>query len=142
MGNHSDMSNLTPKQETFAELYVDLGSAAEAYRRAYGSKGKPETCQREGHKLTQDPKIAARIQEIRDQLAEKALWKRLNSVEVLSGIALKGEKDSDKVAAVKALNSMYGWDKQTVDHTSSDGSMRPVEKVSIEVIGAAKHQGD
>jgi len=119
------VADLTPKQERFAQLYVELGSAAEAYRRAYSSGAKPETCQRSGHDALHHPKISARIEEIRDQIAERALWKRLKSVEVLSSVALEGEKDSDRVAAVKALNAMYGWDKQTIDHTSSDRSMSP-----------------
>jgi phage terminase small subunit len=113
------MSDLTPKQEQFAQLYVELGSAAEAYRRAYKSKGKPETCQRTGHECLHNPKVAARIQDIRDEIAERGLWKRLKSVEVLSGVALNGEKDSDRVSAVKALNAMYGWDAPVkVDHTT------------------------
>lgn len=123
------MSDLTPKQEQFAQLYVELGSAAEAYRRAYKSKGKPETCQRTGHECLHNPKIAARIQGIRDEIAERSLWKRLNSLEVLAGIATEGEKDSDRVAAVKALNAMHGWDAPVkVDHTTKGESIhQPID---------------
>lgn len=36
-----------------------------------------------------------------------------------------------------------GWsDKQELAHSSPDGSMSPVDKVTIEVIGAPEHQGD
>jgi hypothetical protein len=32
--------------------------------------------------------------------------------------------------------------RQEMDHTSSDGSMKPVDRVTIEVIGATENQGD
>lgn len=123
------MSNLTPKQERFAHLYVELGTAAEAYRRAYESEGKPETCQREGHVVLNNPKVAARVDELRERMAELAIWKRIDSLRTLADIAAREEaQDKDKVAAVKAINSMHGWDKQTIDHTSSDGTMSPQGK--------------
>src|SRR5690554_3012969 len=110
---------LIPKQEKFAQLYVELGNASEAYRQAYDSKAKPESVHVAASKLLSDNKVALRVEELQDELAEKSLWKRLRSVEVLSGVALGAEKDSDKVAAVKALNAMYGWDAPVkVDHTT------------------------
>lgn len=130
------MTNLTPKQESFAQLYVELGSAAEAYRRAYDSQAKPESVHVSASRLANDPKVSLRIQEIRDRLAELAIWKRIDSLKTLAGIATNGDKDSDKVAAVKAINSMHGWDKQTIDHTSSDASMTPPSRIEIV---AAKH---
>lgn len=120
------MSNLTPKQERFAQLYVELGTAAEAYRRAYETSAKPETCQREGHVVLHNPKVAARVEAIRERMEELAIWKRLDSLRTLADIASNAKaQDKDKVAAVKAINSMHGWDKTTIDHMSSDGSMTP-----------------
>lgn len=120
------MSNLTPKQERFAQLYVELGTAAEAYRRAYDAQGKPEGVQVSASRLLSDPKISLRVEEIRERLAELAIWKRIDSLQTLASIAAREEaQDKDKVAAVKAINSMHGWDKTTIDHTSSDMSMSP-----------------
>jgi phage terminase small subunit len=117
---------LTPKQEQFARLYVELGSASEAYRRAYDVKdGKASWIASEASKTLHDPNVTQRVQDIRDRLEEEAIWKRLDSLKVLSNIALQAEKDSDKVSAIKELNSMQGWKKQTIDVTSSDGSMTP-----------------
>ena len=137
------MSKLTPKQESFAQLYVELGSAAEAYRRSYNTSGKTETCQREGHAVLNNPKVTARVQEIRDRLAELAIWRRIDSLRTLADIAQGNDKDaktSDKVAAVKAINSMHGWDKQVIDHTSSDGSMEPPTR--IEIVAAKNDNSD
>ena len=122
------MSTLTAKQEAFARLVAEGGSQADAYRQAFNSTAKPESVHVEASKMKSDPKVALRISELKQDLAEKSLWTRLDSVQVLSDIA-KGKdpeaKPTDRVNATKALNQMHGWDKMTVDHTSSDGSMTP-----------------
>lgn len=115
-------NEITPKEERFAQLVVELGCQSEAYRRAYNSKAKQQSVAVNASKLANKPNVALRIQDIRDELAEKSIWKKLDSLEVLSEIA-KGQttdtKDSDRVNAVKALNSMFGWDKVEVKHSGS-----------------------
>jgi len=133
-------SKLTPKQEKFCQLYVETGNASEAYRQAYNSNSKAAAV--DAKKLLDTPKISLRVQDLQEALEEKALWRRIHSVKILAEIAQASEKDADRVSAVKALNAMHGWDKQVIDHTSTDGSMTPVDKVTIEVIGAPEHQGD
>jgi phage terminase small subunit len=122
------MSALTPKQEHFARLVAEGKSQSDAYRDAYNSSGKIDSVNVNASKLMADAKIALRVQQLKDELAEKSLWTRLDSVQVLSKIA-KGDdleaKTSDRVNAVKALNSMHGWDKITVENTHrilDDGS--------------------
>ena len=132
------MADLTPKQERFAQLYVELGNDSEAYREAYDSKAKADSVHVNASKLLSDARVSLRVQELQEALEEKALWRRISSLRVLSEIALKGEKDSDRVSAVKALNAMHGWDKQTIDHTSSDGSMTP--QPTQEAVLAALHR--
>ena len=119
-------NGLTVKQEKFAQLYVELGNASEAYRRAYNSKAKPESVKVEASKLLSQPNVSLTVKKIQEKLEEEGIWRKLDSLKVLSGIATKGEKDSDRVAAVKALNAMHGWDSKTIDHTSSDRSMSPL----------------
>jgi phage terminase small subunit len=59
---------LTPKQERFCLKYIETGNASEAYRLAYNAKAmKPETINREAKTLIDNPKVATRIQEIRDK---------------------------------------------------------------------------
>lgn len=125
---------MTPKQEKFAQLYVETGNASEAYRQAYNSKAKPDSVYVNASKLLSTPKVSLRVRELQDEMEEKSLWRRIDSLKVLSEIALEGEKDSDRVNAVKALNSMHGWDRQTIDHTSSDGSLSPAR---IELVAPA-----
>jgi phage terminase small subunit len=125
---------LTPKQEAFAKLVAEGLSQSDAYRSAYNSKAKPETVQANASRLMADSRVSARVAELRQQLAEVSLWSRMDSVMVLSEIAKGNDseaKPADRVNAVKALNQMHGWDKQVIDHTSSDGSMSPTR---IEIV--------
>lgn len=61
LGATSKTTKLTPKQMKFAEEIAKGNSKAEAYRKAYNSKGKPKTQSNEGQKLTKDQAITAQI---------------------------------------------------------------------------------
>jgi phage terminase small subunit len=63
---------LTPKQEKFAQLYIELGDASAAYRGAYSTgKMKPASIWRSACVLLKNVKVASRIEEIRKSLASK-----------------------------------------------------------------------
>lgn len=120
---------LTVKQEAFCQEYVSSGNASEAYRIAYSSKAKPESVNRMAKEQLDNLKISSRIKEIRQELEEKQLWTRLDSVKTLSEIARGQDPDarpSDRVNATKALNAMHGWDAPIrIDNTHKvidDGS--------------------
>lgn len=60
------MAGLTPKQEAFCQRYLESGNASEAYRQCYSAgKAKPETINRSAKELLDNPKIAARLEELR-----------------------------------------------------------------------------
>lgn len=105
---------LTPKQEAFANCVADGMTQADAYRASFdvAETTKPESVQVSASRLMADPNIKLRVKELRDKLAEASIWSRLDSVTTLSEIA-KGHdeqgKTSDRVSAVKELNSMMGW---------------------------------
>lgn len=56
----------------------------------------------------------------------------------------KGANHSDCVrAAMFWAKTRMGWrETNVVDNTSSDGSMSPVERITIEVLDAPEHKGD
>ena len=65
---------LTPKQENFAQKYVECGNATEAYRYAYNcANHKPETVNRSAITSVQNPMISARIKELRGTTSEELL---------------------------------------------------------------------
>lgn len=58
-------SNLTPKQETFCQKYIETGDATKAYYASYDAKGsKPITANRSAKALLDNPKIATRLREL------------------------------------------------------------------------------
>lgn len=136
--------SLTPKQEKFAQLVADGMSQSDAYREAYNSKAKPESVHVKASDLMADVKVSVRVAALREALSEISLWKRTDSVTVLAEIAKGNDpeaKPSDRVQAVKALNAMHGWDKQVIDHKSSDGSMSPAKSQDAVLAALArKHQ--
>lgn len=123
---------LTPKQEAFCLAYIETGNASEAYRRSYDvSKMKPTTVNRCGKQMYDHPKIAARISELQSVITEEAIWRKIDSINTLASIAKgldEGVRPTDKVNAVKALNSMFGWDKNANDGQSQQS---PSVKVVI-----------
>ena len=123
---------LTPKQEKFAQLYVEKGNASEAYRQAYNSKAKYETVNVSASKLLSDPKVSLRVRELRKQLEKTALWNREESFKVLAAIARGEDEDArtgDRINAVKEINRMHGWDAEMpVDDTDSVIEVRRVRR--------------
>lgn len=80
--------SLTPKQEKFCLLYVDIeGNASECYRMAYEcSKMKPQTIWSNACRLLSDSKVTARIEEIRAGRARRTEDKRAICEKILMDI--------------------------------------------------------
>ena len=112
-----------PKPEAFCQAYVATGNASEAYRRAYQAAGmKPATIHRRAKELMDDGKIAARIAELRDALAEAVTWTRDDSARALIAIVHGGDANpAAKIAAVKELNAMFGFNAPEKASTAGQG---------------------
>jgi phage terminase small subunit len=121
---------ITCKQETFCQGIASGLSQSEAYRRAYNAERMSDKSVWEtSAQLVNNLKVASRITALKAEIANKHLWTREKSVKALAAIAENPvEKTSDKVSAIKELNSMHGFNAaQKVDLSSSDGSMTPKE---------------
>ena len=116
---------LTPKQEAFAQGVADGLSLADAYRKAFdAARMKNETIWKRAGELMADGAVTGRVNDLKAALAEKALWKREDSVRILSEIAGAGEKDADRVRAVTELNSMHGYDApKKIEHGGNVGGV-------------------
>lgn len=128
---------LTPKRERFAQCIAGGMSQADAYRASYNVK--PDTKQVSIHQrasaLMANINIASRVAELRAEIAKKHLWTREMSVKALVS-AFKEGNPSVKVAAVKELNAMHGFNApQKVDVLNSDGSFAPTV---IKIVAAKK----
>ncbi|MDG6477475.1 terminase small subunit [Glaesserella parasuis] len=118
-----------PKQENFAQYFVETGNASEAYRKAYKADGmKPETVHRKAKELMDNGKITARIEELQAEHIERhklTVDDLLDELEVAREKALERGQLSVAVSATMGKAKLLGLDKQVIDHTSSDGSLRP-----------------
>lgn len=131
------MIKLTPKEEKFARLYVEIGNASEAYRQTFtvGEETKKESVWRNAHEVLKRPDVSSRISELQDQamvthnVTMESLLKEFDDVK---NLAMNAEALGSKLqlgAAVSAINGkmkLVGLDKTTINHTSDDGTMSPV----------------
>lgn len=81
------MANLTQKQESFCQLYLELGNASEAYRQSYSCKNmKMESINNKAYELLHKVDITARIKELQEATAQKSEITKERILEELSAI--------------------------------------------------------
>ena len=125
--------NLTAKQEAFCQGIADGLGQADSYRAAYDAAGmKDNVIYARASELMKNGKITDRIKELRSQVQEKQLWSREMSVKALVQAYREGS-GSVKVAAVKELNAMHGYNEPA--KISVNGNL--VHKVVRQVIDDA-----
>jgi len=120
---------LTAKQEAFCQGIADGLGQADAYRAAYDAdRMKDNTIYPLASKLMKNSKITARIAELREAVQEKQLWSREMSVKALVQ-AYKEGSGSVKVAAVRELNAMHGYNEPAKLNVSGNMMHQIVRKV-------------
>lgn len=122
---------MTPKQEKFCALYIELGNASAAYRGAYDAANmKAETVTKRASELLADGEVTGRVKELR------ALHAELHGMTVahIAAMLLEDrtfaqdmETPAAAVSATMGLAKLYGHLRDKVEHTSPDGSMSPRE---------------
>ncbi|MBV2144230.1 terminase small subunit [Falsochrobactrum sp. TDYN1] len=135
--------SLTPKQEAFALAFFETGNAAEAYRRSYdvSENAKDQWIYVEACQLLDNPKVAIRLQELRDHAERHSIYTRqqaLDEYEKARDLAIRAGNPSAAVSAINGKVKLYGLEapvKAKVDHTSSDGSMTP-KPTTIRILAA------
>lgn len=125
------MAGLTPKQEAFALAYVETGNASEAYRRSYNAeKMKPETVNRTAKEQLDNPKIAARLAELKAAHVERheiTVDDLIRELEEARSIAMAGERQQPAamVAASMGKAKLLGLLMDKTEVTGKDGG--PIE---------------
>lgn len=104
--------SLTPKQELFAQKYIELGNASEAYRIAYNAKNmKPASINRMAKDLMDNLKITSRVNELRALSVQRhlvtvdSLTAELDELKVL---ARDNNQFSPAVSAVMGKAKLHG----------------------------------
>ena len=124
--------SLTQKQEEFAQQWYATGNKTEAYRRAYNAKNMTdEVISIEANKVSSNHKVSLRFSELQKAGQERTKT-TVDDLDVMLKDAVELAKSisnpSAIVSAVTALAKLHGLnapDKQQVDHSSTDGTMRP-----------------
>lgn len=117
---------LTPKQESFCQLYIELGNASEAYRQSYDADSmQSDTVNRKAKELLDNGKIGARLGQIRKEHAMRhsitvdTLLLELEEARSTALDARKLEKlqVAAAVSATMGKAKLLGLDKQVIEHT-------------------------
>lgn len=108
---------LTQKQEQFALNIFEGMSQADAYRQSYSAKNMSDNAiYREASLLMSNPKIAQRIQELRDKTAKYSIMSAQKRLEWLSNlISNEEEGTNEKLKAIDIMNKMQGEYVQKVE---------------------------
>ncbi len=108
--------NLTPKQEAFAQLYIETGNASEAYRCAYTVREttKAASVWESASKLLAHPKVSSRVAEL--QAAHRARHNTTvdtltNEYEDARRLAMATGQPSAAVSATTGKARIHGLDK-------------------------------
>lgn len=110
---------MTPKQEKFCMLYIELGNASEAYRQSYNAENmSPATINVKASELLASGKIAVRVEALRAEHAERHEM----TVDRISDMLIADRKlaheikaPSAAVAASMGLAKLHGRLRESVD---------------------------
>lgn len=129
------MSGLTIKQENFCLAYVETSNASEAYRHVYDcTKMKEATINRAAKELMDNPKITARLAELRKAAAEATqltLTTHLSKLAELRDKAAGAQQFSAAITAEISRGKAGGLYVDRAELTGKDGGAIAVEQVSI-----------
>jgi len=119
----------TLKQERFALEWFKEGNASQAYRDCYNAQNmKPETIWTEACLLLKNPKVAKRIQELRESTMLTA-DDIINEYEEAREVARLNDNASAMVAATAGKAKVLGLDKLTLAG-DKDNPLRIVQGMS------------
>ena len=100
---------LTAKQEKFVQNVIQGMSQADAYRSAYPKQRMSDkTIWETASKLMSNPKVIARITELRNELAKPSIMSAQERLEWLTNLVNGAALTQDKLRAIDIMNKMSG----------------------------------
>lgn len=117
---------LTPKQEAFAQKYIELGCAAAAYRFAYDSENmKPVTIRRKAAELLEHGNVSAHIMRLRKASQQR----HLVTVDTITAeleeartMALDATQPSAAISASMGKAKLHGFITDRAEVSGKDGA--------------------
>lgn len=118
---------MTPKREAFAMAYVETGNASEAYRRAgYSQNASAKTINEEASRLLANPKVSARVDELKAGHAERhgvTVEQISQMLQEDRAFAKECGTPAAAVSATMGLAKLYGHLTDRVDARVSNGQL-------------------
>lgn len=90
---------LTIKQKAFADYYIELGNATEAYKRAYPNVTKQRTAESAGNRLLSNVEVKNYIKEKMEEISSNRIAKAEEVLEYLTRIIR--DEETDQVVITK-----------------------------------------
>lgn len=124
---------LTPKQEAFAQAYVETGNASEAYRRSYSAANmKPEVVNNKASELLKKGDVRVRVAALQAKAVERhelTVDDIIRELEEARTFAMTGERPqpSAMVAATMGKAKVLGFIKDKVDASLTGADGGPVQ---------------
>jgi phage terminase small subunit len=109
------MSKLTMKQQTFADYYIEIGNASEAYAKA-GYKIKSDaTARANASRLLTNDNVKKYIANRMEIIEDSKILKQTEILKLLSSAAKREEKESIVVTIKKRVSKWVDGKKQTIE---------------------------
>lgn len=128
---------MTPKQELFAQAYLEIGNASEAYRRAYNTQANANTVNRKASQLLKHPEVSTYIIEQRAAQRKKhklTIDDILHELEQTRLLALKNKQCSAAINATMSKAKLLGLDKVAATGLPMTAFIASLQGSSIKVV--------
>ncbi len=133
---------LTDKQEKFCQKVVELSNTSEAYRESYDtSRMKDASVHRKAKELVDNVKIAARLEELREELRERhrvTVDDLVRELEEARQIALSAMTPQTSAAVQSTMGKakLLGLDKQVLEISGPNGAPIQTQEIPDEELEA------
>lgn len=125
--------NTTRADEAFAAALMDGKTRSNAYREVFPERAAKMTVASvhvAASTMNKRPSVQKLISRMREELMDAGVWRKSDSIEVLVDIARNGDRNADKIAAVKELDNILGLNAPAAININTVGT------VTINFIGA------
>ena len=128
---------MTPKQELFAQVYLETSNASEAYKQAYNTQANANTVNRKASQLLKHPEVSTHIIELQNEQRKKhklTLDDILHELEQTRLLALKNKQCSAAINATMSKAKLLGLDKVAATDSPMTAFIASLQGSSIKVV--------
>jgi len=129
---------MTPKQELFAQVYLETSNASEAYKQAYNTQANANTVNRKASQLLKHPEVSTHITVLQNEQRKKhhlTLDDILQELEQTRLLALKNKQCSAAISATMSKAKLLGLDKKAgVNENPMTAFITSLQGTSVQVV--------